>query len=211
MLVALEGELGSGSGRSIPGFDLLGALDAGAAHLRRYGGHRAAAGLTIDVAQLDAFRAAFEAHAEAVLTPDLLERVERVDAVVSGHELGLGLAEELEALEPCGMGNPAPRLLVPGGRFDDVRPMGEGRHARFSVISGGVRARAVAFGCDGHVTDDPGQPLDATFRLERNAWNGAVEPRLVLRHAQPCAPAPIALLPGGSTFWIRFSPRSTRR
>jgi single-stranded-DNA-specific exonuclease len=194
VLVAVDGDTGGGSGRSIPGFDLLGALDAGAAHLRRYGGHRAAAGLTIDIRQLDAFRAAFEAHAEAVLTPDLLERVERVDAVVSGHELGLGLAEELEALEPCGMGNPSPRLLVPGGRFDDVRPMGEGRHARFSVISGGVRARAVAFGCDGHVADDLAQPLDATFRLERNAWNGAVEPRLVLRHAQSCAPAAIELL-----------------
>jgi single-stranded-DNA-specific exonuclease len=203
VLIALDGESGGGSGRSIPGFDLLGALDAGATHLRRYGGHRAAAGLTIDIAQLDAFRAAFEAHAEAVLTPELLEPVERVDAVVSGHELGLGLAEELEALEPCGMGNPSPRLLVPGGRFDDVRPMGEGRHARFSVISGGVRARAVAFGCDGHVTDDPAQPLDATFRLERNAWNGAVEPRLVLRHAQPCAPAAIAQLGAGDGVYLQ--------
>jgi single-stranded-DNA-specific exonuclease len=200
VLVALGGELGSGSGRSIPGFDLLGALDAGAGHLSRYGGHRAAAGLTIDAAQLHAFRAAFERHAETVLTPDLLEPVERVDAVVSGHELGLGLAEELEALEPCGMGNPSPRLLVPGGRFDDVRPMGEGRHARFSVISGGVRARAVAFGCDGHVTDDPAQPLDATFRLQRNAWNGAVEPRLVLRHAQPCAPPAITRLPSEADY-----------
>ncbi|MGZ4176098.1 MAG: single-stranded-DNA-specific exonuclease RecJ [Solirubrobacteraceae bacterium] len=195
ILIALEGEVGSGSGRSIPGFDLLGALHAGAAHLRRYGGHRAAAGLTIDTAQLDAFRAAFEAHAEAVLTPDLLEPVERVDAVVSGHELGLGLADELQRLEPCGMGNPSPRLLVPGGRFDDVRPMGEGRHARFSVSSGGVRARAVAFGCDGKVTSDQALPQDATFKLERNAWNGAVEPRLVLRHAQPCAPAEITTLP----------------
>ncbi|HTU95217.1 MAG TPA: single-stranded-DNA-specific exonuclease RecJ [Solirubrobacteraceae bacterium] len=202
VLVALDGDTGGGSGRSIPGFDLLGALDAGASHLRRYGGHRAAAGLTIDAGQLDAFRAAFEAHAEAVLTPELLEPVERVDAVVSGHELGLGLAEELEALEPCGMGNPSPRLLVPGGRFDDVRSMGEGRHARFSVISGGVRARAVAFGCDGHVTDDPARPLDATFRLERNAWNGAVEPRLVLRHSQPCAPTAIERLPGGSTPYL---------
>jgi single-stranded-DNA-specific exonuclease len=194
VLVALEDQAGSGSGRSIPGFDLLGALDAAAVHLRRYGGHRAAAGLTIDIAELDGFRAAFEGHAEALLTADMLEPVERVDAVVSGHELGLGLAEDLEALEPCGMGNPAPRLLVPGGRFDDVRLMGEGRHARFTVSSGGVRARAVAFGCDGHVTDDPARPLDATFRLERNVWNGAVEPRLVLRHAQPCAPAAIQML-----------------
>ncbi|HEX4008793.1 MAG TPA: single-stranded-DNA-specific exonuclease RecJ [Solirubrobacteraceae bacterium] len=200
ILIALDGDAGTGSGRSIPGFDLLAGLHAGAEHVRRYGGHRAAAGLTIDVARIDAFRAAFEAHAAAVLTPDLLERVERVDAVVSGSELGLDLAEELESLEPCGMGNPAPRLLVPGARFDDVRPMGEGRHARFTVSSGGARARAVAFGCDGRVTDTPGRPHDATFRLERNAWNGAVEPRLVLRHAQPCTPAAIAVLAGGADY-----------
>ncbi len=194
ILIARSGAEGTGSGRSIPGFDLLGALHASAAHLGRYGGHRAAAGLTIAGSAIDGFRAAFEAHAEAVLTPDLLEPVERVDAVVGGSELGLALAEELEALEPCGMGNPGPRLLVPGARFGDVRAMGEGRHARFTVSSGGARARAVAFGCDGRVADDPAQPLDATFRLERNAYNGAVEPRLVLRQAQPCAPAPIELL-----------------
>ncbi len=201
ILIAVEGALGAGSGRSIPGFDLLGALHAGAELLGRYGGHRAAAGLTIDAARIDAFREAFEQHAASVLTPDLLEPVERVDAVVSGTELGLALAEELEALEPCGMGNPSPRLLVPGGRFGDIRPMGEGRHARFSVNSGGVRARAVAFGCDGRVTDDERRPLDATFKLERNAWNGAVEPRLVLRHAQPCAPPPITMLaPDGGDY-----------
>jgi single-stranded-DNA-specific exonuclease len=73
--------------------------------------------------------------------------------------------------------------------------MGEGRHARFSVSSGGVRARAVAFGCEGKVTSDPALPHDATFKLERNAWNGAVEPRLVLRHAQACAPRPVGALP----------------
>jgi single-stranded-DNA-specific exonuclease len=196
VLIALEGEHGTGSGRSIPGFDLLGGLHAAADHLQRYGGHRAAAGLTIDAGDIDAFRAAFEAHAAAVLTPDLLERVERVDAVVSGSELGLDLAEELEALEPCGMGNPGPRLLVPGARFGDVVPMGEGRHARFTVSSGGARAREVAFGCDGRVADDPDQPLDATFRLERNAYHGAVEPRLVLRQAQPCMPPAIELLDG---------------
>ena len=66
VLIALDGgRRGGGSGRSIPGFDLLGALHAGGrCTCERYGGHRAAAGLTIDAAQLDAFRAAFEAHAE---------------------------------------------------------------------------------------------------------------------------------------------------
>jgi single-stranded-DNA-specific exonuclease len=200
VLIALDGASGTGSGRSIPGFDLLGGLHAGAEHLERYGGHRAAAGLSLAADRVAAFRAAFEAHAAATLTPDLLEPQERVDAIVSGAELGLGLAEELERLEPCGMGNPAPNLLVPGARFADVRPMGEGRHARFSVSSGGTRARAVAFGCDGSVGPDPAAPRDAIFRLERNTYNGAVEPRLVLRHQAPCAPPGITVLGESGSF-----------
>ncbi|MBV9797180.1 MAG: single-stranded-DNA-specific exonuclease RecJ [Solirubrobacterales bacterium] len=194
ILVALDGQLGSGSGRSIPGFDLLGALNASAEHLQRYGGHRAAAGLTIARDRIDAFRAAVEAHAREVLTPELLRPVERVDAIVSGGELGLALAEELGSLEPCGAGNPAARLLVPGARFEDVRPMGEGRHARFSVGSGGTRARAVAFGCEGGLATPPGTPVDATFRLKRNVWNGAVEAQLVLGHWWPCTPTGIEVL-----------------
>jgi single-stranded-DNA-specific exonuclease len=196
VLIALDlaAGTGTGSGRSIPGFDLLGGLHAAEAHLGRYGGHRAAAGLSLEAGSLDAFRESLEAHAAELLTPELLVRTERADAVVSGGELGLELAEELEALAPCGLGNPAPALLIPGARFDDVRAMGEGRHARFSVVSGGVRAKAVAFGCDGRVGGGPGESCDATFRLERNAYNGAVEPRLVLRHHQPCAPAAIARL-----------------
>ncbi len=129
-----------------------------------------------------------------MLTAELLQPVERVDAVVCGSELGLDLAEELALLEPCGMGNPRPRLLVPGARFEDVRKMGEGRHVRFSVSSGGARARAVSFGCDGKVPGGERVPLDATFRLERNVWNGAVEPRLVLSHAHPCTPDAIEVL-----------------
>jgi single-stranded-DNA-specific exonuclease len=186
--------VGTGSGRSVAGFDLLGALHAGAAHLGRYGGHRAAAGLSLQADAVEAFRAGFEAHAAEMLTAEMLVPTERADAVVSGAELGLGLAGELQELEPCGMGNPAPRLLVTGGRFDDVRAMGDGRHARFSVLSGGVRAKAVAFGCEGRVGDGSGRPCDATFRLERNAYHGAVEPRLVLRHSVVCDPPPIARL-----------------
>ena len=188
VVVALDGDVGSGSARSIPGFDLLGALHATAEHLERYGGHRAAAGMTVQRDRIDGFRRALEDHAEAVLPDDLLIARERVDAIASGCELGLDLAEELELLEPCGMGNPRSRLLVPGARLRDPRPMGDGRHLRFVVGSGGINARAVAFGCDGKLGVEPDEPADATFRLERNFWNGAVEPRLVLGHARPCAP-----------------------
>ncbi len=195
ILVALDGGLGTGSGRSIPGFDLLGALHACAAHLDRYGGHRAAAGLTVRGERLEGFREAFELHAESVLTEDLLQPLERIDAIVSGTELGLGFAEELRALEPCGMGNPQPKLLVPGARFEDPRAMGEdGKHLRFTVTSGGTRARAVSFGCDGRLGVEARAPVDATFRLERNVFNGAVEPRLLLRYARPCAPPAIEVL-----------------
>jgi single-stranded-DNA-specific exonuclease len=93
------------------------------------------------------------------------------------------------------MGNPGSRLLVPGARFGDLRAMGEdGRHARFIVTSGGVRARAVAFGCDGRIAADLSVPHDASFRLERNTWNGTLEASLILRHCSPCAPGAIEIL-----------------
>ncbi len=204
ILLALDGERpAQGSGRSISGFDLLTALHGAAAEMIRYGGHRAAAGLTVSPERIPALRAAIEVHAQRVLTPELLTPVEHVDAIASGAELGLGVAEELLQLEPCGMGNPRPRLLVPGARFTDVRPMGEGgRHARFSVGSGGARARAVAFGCDGRPAEGAEGPLDAAFRLERSVWKGTIEPRLILSHATPCSPEPIEVLDEPEDFLI---------
>ncbi len=195
ILLALDGgRPAQGSARSIPGFDLLTALHEASGEMLRYGGHRAAAGMTITPERIPALRAAIEAHAQRVLTPEMLTPLERVDAIASGGELGLAVAEELLQLEPCGMGNPRTRLLVPGARFSDVRPMGDGRHARFSVSSGGARARAVAFACEGRPAAGAEGPLDATFRLERNIWKGTVEPRLVLSHATPCSPRPIEVL-----------------
>jgi single-stranded-DNA-specific exonuclease len=192
VLVAMDGDRGTGSGRSIPGFDLLAGLNASAAHLLRHGGHRAAAGLEVARDELDAFRAAFEAHAAATLTPDDLVPVERVDAVVSGDALHLDLAEELGRLAPFGMGNPTPALLLPAAQLAEPATMGEGKHVRFTVHGGGHRARAVAFGSP-RLPVDPDTPADATFTLERNQWNGAVEARLVLRTARACDPPPIEI------------------
>jgi single-stranded-DNA-specific exonuclease len=195
VVIALDGDQpAQGSARSIPGFDLLSALEACGGLMERYGGHRAAAGLTVRPELIERLRAGLETHAESILTPELLQPVETVDAIVSGSDLGLGLAEELELLEPTGMGNPRPRLLAPGGRVGNLRPMGEGRHARFTVSAGGTRTPAVAFGCDGRLPVKEGEPADLTFRLERNVWNGTVEPRLVLRGAWPCNPGPIEVL-----------------
>jgi single-stranded-DNA-specific exonuclease len=125
--------------------------------------------------------------------------VERVDAVVAGDSLDLELAEELERLAPFGMGNPDVALLLPAAQLSDPVAMGEGKHVRFTVHGGGARARAVAFGSP-RLPVEAGAPADATFALERNSWNGAVEARLVLRSARPCAPAPVEVLGEPASF-----------
>ena len=114
-----------------------------------------------------------------------LKRTERIDAMVGGVGLGLDLAEELGQLAPFGMGNPGVRLMVPSARVTDVRTMGEeGKHSRFSLHSGSHRALGVAFGRTSFGVDDEDM-LDAAVRLEVNHWNGAVEPRVVLREVYP--------------------------
>ena len=185
VVISLDGEGGGrGSGRSIPGFDLHAALEACSEHLVSFGGHRAAAGLSLRAEDLDAFRAAFAAHAATVLGPEDLRRTERIDAMVGGVGLGLDLAEELGRLAPFGMGNPGVRLMVPSATVSDVRTMGEGKHARFSLHSGAHRALGVAFGRPSLGVEDK-EPVDAAVRLEVNHWNGSVEPRLVLRELYP--------------------------
>jgi single-stranded-DNA-specific exonuclease len=194
VMVALEGEDGRGSARSIDAFDLLGGLRACSGHLRRFGGHRVAAGMEIAREQLPAFSSALCAHAREVLTAGDLCAVERIDAVVRVDQVDMGLAEELESLAPFGRSNPRVRLLLEGASFRDSRPMGEGRHVRFAISSGERSARAVAFGCDGRLPVADGEPVQATFTLEINDWNGVCEPRLVLRRAR-AAEQPAALTP----------------
>ncbi len=210
VVVSLDGEGGGrGSGRSIPGFDLLAALHACEEHLESFGGHKAAAGLSLRAENLEAFRAAFAAHAIAVLGPEPPLRSERFDALVGGVGLGLGLAEELRQLAPFGLGNPGVRLVVPSARVSDVRTMGEGKHARFSLHSGSHRALGVAFGrSDLGVEGD--EAVDAAVRLEVNHWNGSVEPRVVLRELYPLdgegteAPPLHECECDGEEWWRRF-------
>jgi single-stranded-DNA-specific exonuclease len=183
VMIAMDAETGRGSGRSVESFDLLAGLTACGGSLLGYGGHRAAAGLQIERGRVGEFAAALSAHAGHVLEAEELVPVERVDAIVGGPELGMELAEELAGLAPFGRGNPAVSLMVADAVFSDSRPMGEGKHARFSVESQGARARAVAFGCGGRLPVPDGEPAQATFALEVNEWNGISEPRLVLRRA----------------------------
>jgi single-stranded-DNA-specific exonuclease len=205
VVIGLDGDSGRGSGRSIGAFDLHAALGACSAHLNRFGGHRAAAGLEISRDRVDAFRAEFVEHAASVLAPEDLVPRERVDALVPGDALGTDLAEELGRLRPFGHGNPTPTLLVPAARITDVRPMGqEQQHASFTLAGGGGRARTVAFRTAARTLPASGDERhDAAVRLELNEWQGTVEPRLVLRTLCPTEPGAVEL-PAEERFWEAF-------
>ena len=190
ILLSVDGSRAKGSARSIPGFDLVAALGACDRHLVRYGGHRAAAGLELEAADLDAFREAFIAHAATEIDAADLVRMERLDALVGvGRDgIGMDLARQLESLGPFGMGNPGPRLLVPSGRLREVHPLGEeGKHSRFQLESGAGRAAGVAFGMNGEITRREDQALDLSIELEVDRWNGAEQPRVVVRELYPLA------------------------
>jgi len=183
VLIAGAGEEWKGSGRSPGAFDLHGGLAACAEHLERFGGHRAAAGLSIRPENVDAFAEAFAARADAELSEDDLRSVTRVDAVVSGSELTLELCSELRQLAPFGLGNPGVTLLLPSCELGELAPVGEGKHLRFRVSErGGDAGSAIAFGLGSQLDRfrRPGR-YDVVFRLEENHWNGTVAPQLVVR------------------------------
>jgi single-stranded-DNA-specific exonuclease len=183
VLVAGAQDGWKGSGRSIAPFDLHGALAACSEHLERFGGHRAAAGLSIDPAKIEAFADAFAAHADATLAEEDLHPVAVVDAVVSAEDLTLPLAQEFDRLAPFGLGNPEVTLLVPATQPVDPGTVGEGKHLRFRVRQQGRDAgSAIAFGQGSQLDRLRAVGLfDVVCRLKENHWNGTVAPQLVVR------------------------------
>jgi single-stranded-DNA-specific exonuclease len=173
-----------GSGRSISSFDLHAALGACADLLGRWGGHRAAAGLSIAEENVDAFGEAFAQQAAAVLEEEDLEPMTQIDAIVArGAELSLDLCAELARLAPFGLGNPAPTLLAPGCGLAEIATVGDGKHLRFRVRRDGRDSgSAIAFGQGSRLEQlRPDALYDIAFRLEENHWNGTVAPQLVVR------------------------------
>jgi single-stranded-DNA-specific exonuclease len=196
VVIALDGDGGRGSGRSVAAYDLHAGLAAAGEHLVRHGGHRMAAGLEIMADSVDSFRRALAAHAGERLGPGDLVATQRAHAVVAAGALTLDLAEELERLAPFGAGNPAPVLAVPAARIEHITAMGdEGAHSRFTLAGGLARARGVAFGTtQRELAGAALREHDVAVSLERNRWNGAVEPRVVLRSLVPTRPGRVESL-----------------
>ncbi|MFM7553375.1 MAG: single-stranded-DNA-specific exonuclease RecJ, partial [Actinomycetota bacterium] len=187
VLVAIDGDTCRGSGRSVEAFDLHAALAVCDPHLERWGGHRAAAGVTVAIDRLNAFAAAFEAHATEVLTGADLRPVERIDAVVALTDVTLETAQDLARLEPVGMGNPPITVLVPAAELDAVRRIGsEGRHLDMRVRTAAGSCRCVAWSHGEREAElAAGGRVDVAARIERSVWQGAERVELVARAIQP--------------------------
>ena len=172
-----------GSGRSIPSFDLHDGLAACASHLERWGGHAAAAGLSIRPEEIEPFAEALAAVADGELADDDLRPVTTVDALVHGGDLTLHLSTELAQLAPFGLGNPGVTLLLAGCEIADLGAVGEGKHLKFRVRENGRdsgSAIAFRFGPQLDRLRRVGH-YDVAFRLEENRWNGTVAPQLNVR------------------------------
>lgn len=174
VLVAVDGAgIGKGSGRSIPRFDLHAALSECAGHFMRFGGHRAAAGLTMDATRLSAFAEQFDAVARAWLRPEDLVPELRIDAEVPLEAVDESLERVLHRFEPFGVGNPAPLLCATGVSLSAPPRRIGADGLRFAVEAGAGSLEAVGWGLAGRARDlDPSHPVDLLFRLERDDYRG---------------------------------------
>jgi len=184
ILVAFDGDVGKGSGRSVARCDLHRALAGCAGLLEKWGGHRMAAGVTLRRERLGAFREAFNRACAEQVAPGELAPSQRVDAVVRVRDLTDELERALRWLEPTGMGNPGVVFGLENLRLEGpLRPMGT-HHVRMVVDDGGGRLRVVAFGMREEVervVAGGDGPFRAAIRLQRDSYQGRdeIEGRLV--------------------------------
>ncbi|MHC4947083.1 MAG: single-stranded-DNA-specific exonuclease RecJ [Planctomycetota bacterium] len=180
VLLQRRGDTCRGSARSIDGYSIHAALTACAEHLEAFGGHQAAAGLTLETARLEAFTEALVAHANAHIRPEQLTPALAIDCDAALGELDVPTVERIGTLSPFGRENRAPTLRVRGAVVaEPARPMGgHGRHLQVRLRQDDERGRrrvvrAVWWGAGELAASLPaGARLDAAIEPRINAWNG---------------------------------------
>ena len=197
IVLSVEGDAAHGSGRSVPGFDLLAALEHCAELFTRFGGHRQAAGLELPAERLPELRRRLDAYARARIRPEDLVRKLDIDGTLALPEIGVPLVEGLRALEPFGSGNPRPVFRAARVEVvDGPRTMQE-RHLRMTVRQGPAKFRAVAWRAAGRAAffDAHRDGLQLAFSIVENTYQGYTSTELTVADAAP--PEPLAEPAGG--------------
>ena len=183
LLVALDGERGRGSGRSVPGLDLNAVLAECGDLLEAYGGHAFAAGFTVHRSRLRELRERLErlvgerlAADARVLLPD------EIDADVNLGDCDLGLVDWLERMSPHGLDNPEPLFQAADLTVEAVSTVGQGRHLRLQVRDRTGSAEAIGFGLGGRVDEVAGaRRCSLAFAPTRNEWLGETRVQLKVK------------------------------
>ena len=174
IVLAIDGDLAYGSGRSIPGFDLLGALEHCGDLFTRFGGHRHAAGLTIETGRLKALRTRLTAFADDRLGPDDLTPRLRVDRRLPLAAITPAVVEGLRAMEPFGAGNPRPVFHTGPVELARGPRVMKSRHLSMAVRQDTRVFRAVAWRMAerAEFVTRHGDALDVAFNLTENHYRG---------------------------------------
>ena len=183
VLVAVDGDSARGSARSVPSVNLYEAVRDCAPHLRRFGGHRQAAGMDLDAGEIPAFRAAFNRAVESQLGGTAPRPVLRADGPLPLEEATEELHHFLGYMGPFGIGNPRPTFVPRGARLSGEARVVGGRHLKLRVSAPGGELDAIGFGLAERVSPaDVGRgPVDILFHLRDNEYRGvrSLQARLV--------------------------------
>ena len=182
IVLSVEGEIAHGSCRSIPGFDMLACLESCAPLMKRFGGHKAAAGLQLDRARIREFRQAVNAHADTILGPDDLRPSLWLDGPLAFSDINERVMSEFSALAPFGPGNPRPKFHTgPVSIVDGPRLLKE-RHLKMSVKQNGRVLRAIQWNAAEHNDrlTSLKEGVEIAYTIEENEYQGTkyVELRL---------------------------------
>lgn len=182
LVIAVENGEGVGSGRSISGFHLLKALESAADLFTRFGGHAQAAGFSLDSERIPQLEERFEAYARTALKPEDLEPALRIDTEISLTDLDGRVYEQLQALGPHGMGNPAPVFCARGLRLCTPPRVLKEKHLKVRVAQGSRAFDALAWNWASRASEFPqGQLVEAAFSLGESSFQGITTVNLELK------------------------------
>jgi single-stranded-DNA-specific exonuclease len=167
-----EGGVSQGSGRSIPAFHLLNAMDSMPDLFIKYGGHHHAAGLTMDSARVDEFRERFNQYAAQCLTPDDFCPTVEIDACLDLADLYTGIYREVQQLAPFGNSNPEPLFAVLDAEVAGPPVLWKEKHIKLALRQDRRTVFFKGFGL-GHRAEElrAGMRIDAAFNLAEDQWN----------------------------------------
>jgi len=175
-------DIGKGSGRSIKGLNLVEALIDSEELLVRFGGHELAAGLSIARCNIDAFRKKINAYATEQLTEEMMCVSLDADREVEMDDLTMRLAQEIASMEPFGISNPVPNLILRDAKVVRVVSLGNGKHTKLILQKDGREISAVWFGMGGdQMPYEVGDIVDVLFQLNINEYQNVVSLQMLVQ------------------------------